>query len=61
MPIDFRDEDSRRAIEEALDKAIDKWLDKQFSVFGKWSFRGLLALVFGVALYIYFHTAGLKQ
>ena len=59
--MNFKDEDERRAMEAALDSAIEKWLDKQFTTFGKWSFRGILAVIIGGALWLYFHTGGLKS
>lgn len=58
--VDFKDDDQRRAMEEALDNAINKWLDKQFASFGKWTSRGLIALIIAGACWLWFHTQGFK-
>lgn len=43
-----RNEEMKRVMQEA----IDGWLDKKFTEFGKWSFRGMLALAAAVTLYM---------
>lgn len=50
-PIDPKDP----AIKAALKEALSEWLDDQFSQFGKWTLRSLLAVLFaaGVILFMY--------
>lgn len=43
---------------EALKEALTEWLDKQFSAFGKWALRSILAVAFTTLMYLYLMTQG---
>jgi len=58
--VNLRDDEQKKMMADALDAAVDRWMDKQFANFGKWTVRGILALIFGGAVWLYFHTGGLK-
>ena len=60
MPLDLEDDEQRRVFKEVLSDAIDDWLNKQFTAFGKWSFRGIVSIALGVLAYYYFTTHGMK-
>lgn len=52
MPID------KDIQKEALKEALSEWLDKQFSAFGKWALRSILAIAFTVLVYAYLTSQG---
>lgn len=43
---------------EAVKEALQEWLDKQFSIFGKWTLSGLLAVAFAGAIYLWLAAHG---
>jgi hypothetical protein len=57
MPTIDDDEEKKKIIKEA----IDEWLNKQFSVFGRWTFYGILSSGLGALAYIAFtHNGWIK-
>lgn len=48
--------EERRSIIKA---AIDEWLNDQFAQFGKWTMRGLVAMLFGALVWIYLQSKGI--
>jgi len=47
-------EEQKQAIKEAL----EEWLDKQFTAFGKWSLKGIVALGLAGLVYLWAITHG---
>jgi hypothetical protein len=58
--VDFKDSEQREAFQQLLDNAIDRWMEKQFAQFGKWTIRGIGAMLLGAAVWVYFHSGGFK-
>ena len=58
MPL-VEDDDKKKEI---VKEAIDEWLDKQFAMFGRWSFYGLLSLILcGMAYFSFVYIHGLTK
>lgn len=42
--------------QDVVEKAIQGWMDKKFAAFGKWTFFGVAAAVFGlICKYLFAH------
>jgi hypothetical protein len=54
MPAGLSDEEQKKIIKEAL----KEWLDAQFAAFGKWTFMGLLSLLFVAVSYAWLWEHG---
>ena len=54
MPESLTDEEQKKLIKEAL----KEWLDAQFAAFGKWTFMGLLSLLFVAVSYAWLWEHG---
>jgi hypothetical protein len=54
MPKGLTDEEQKKIIKEAL----KEWLDAQFAAFGKWTFMGLLSLLFVAVSYAWLWEHG---
>lgn len=59
--VDLKDEEQRKLFEEMLGKAIDTWLDKQYASIGKWSVRGIIAMLIAAFTYFYLSTKGFRS
>lgn len=46
MPIDLQDEEQKKLFREAIQAAIETWLNSKFQLVGKWTVRGIAAMVF---------------
>ncbi|HEY1723949.1 MAG TPA: hypothetical protein VGF89_00895 [Steroidobacteraceae bacterium] len=51
-----RDEETKRAIKEA----VDEWLDEKFAQVGKWTVRGIIVTLFGAAVWFIVWSRGLR-
>lgn len=40
-------------------EAFDEWIDRQFSLFGKWSMRGLILMLFSAVIFFWAKSKGL--
>lgn len=45
---------------EVMKEVLQEWLDKQFAVFGKWTAKGLLSMVFFVVMYYWLSAHGIN-
>lgn len=45
MPIDFENEEQKKFLRDSIKQAIDAWLDSQFARIGKWTIRGIVAML----------------
>lgn len=54
MPEGFDEEEQKKIIKEAL----KEWLDAQFAAFGKWTFMGLLSVLFVAVSYAWLWEHG---
>lgn len=54
MPENLSDDEQKKIIKEAL----KEWLDAQFAAFGKWTFMGLLSLLFVAVSYAWLWEHG---
>ena len=54
MPEGLTDEEQKKIIKEAL----KEWLDSQFAAFGKWTFMGLLSILFAAISYAWLWEHG---
>jgi len=52
---DLTEEQRKKVIKEAVKEAIKEWLEKEFALFGKWSFFGILAMFFSLMVYAWFY------
>jgi hypothetical protein len=52
--MDMTPEQQKQAIKEAL----EEWLDKQFTSFGKWSLKGIVAVALAGLVYLWAMTHG---
>lgn len=52
MPID------KDTAKEAVKEALKEWLDEKYTVFGKWSFHGLLAMMLAGIVYLFMLSNG---
>ena len=52
--MDMTPEEQKALVKEAL----HEWLESKFAEFGKWSFRGISALMLAVLVYIFFSQHG---
>lgn len=43
----------------AIKEAIKEWMDDQFTVFGKWAFKGCLVAVFSALIFIVLKGKGM--
>jgi len=43
---------------EAIKEALEEWLDKQFTAFGKWSLKGLVAFALAALVYLWAMSHG---
>jgi hypothetical protein len=43
---------------EAIKEALEEWLDKQFSKFGVWSLKGIVAIALAGLVYLWAMTHG---
>lgn len=51
-------EEALQAIRDVQKEAIKEWLDNMWLQFGKWSFKGLLSLLFAAFIYALISTHG---
>lgn len=52
------EEERKRLMKEAFKETVREWMDEQFSIFGKWTLRGLAALGFGALVYLIGWSSG---
>lgn len=45
-------------VKKVMKETLKEWLDEQFSTFGKWALRGILAMAFTVLVYLVFVKTG---
>lgn len=43
---------------QAIKEALEEWLDKQFTAFGKWSLKGIVAIALAGLVYLWAMTHG---
>lgn len=48
---DRRRKEDKALIKEAVKETLREWLDEKYVVFGKWSFRGILAMLLAAIAY----------
>jgi hypothetical protein len=53
-------EEQKELIRQVLKETLKDFVDEQWAMFGKWSFRGLLALVFAFLVYVWGISHGFK-
>ncbi|CAB4187543.1 hypothetical protein UFOVP1155_35 [uncultured Caudovirales phage] len=52
MPLD------KEATKDAIKEALHEWLDEKYSMFGKWSFHGILAMLLVGCVYLFMISNG---
>lgn len=55
MPLENLPEDEQKRI---IKEALKEWLDSQFAAFGRWTFMGLLSILFAAAAYAWLWEHG---
>ena len=48
----------KNAQKEAFKEALTEWLDKQFSAFGRWAIRSMVAVAFTAIIYMFLISQG---
>jgi hypothetical protein len=51
-------EEQKEIQTQAIKEALEEWLDKQFTSFGKWSLKGIVALALAGLVYFWAITHG---
>lgn len=54
----LQDRTSRDERKDIIKEALSEWIDKKFSELGWWSFKGIIALIFAGAIYLWLTTNG---